>query len=609
MDYIAEFSLVDFKKWLTSLEMSFKLETCYAPHPTPTRAVGFFMTYNDPTDRFLYCIDNLVYIHGLKNQLDCDIYYNHSGKTTCASYSPNGRWIASADEMGNVKIWTPQNSEKTLQLETRPISGPVYDITWTGDNVRISVIGHGQNNAYGCVINAETAAAMGEVMGHTKPVSTGCLKPTRPFRFVSAGDDATHVFYKGPPFKFEHTTRDHERFVLCARYAPNGNIFATVGLDGKMIIYEGLTGEKKFEKSYGSGISTIAFSPDSTQALISLLEGRSLVVSVEDGSIIEEYKIGSEIYQQQCGALWTPKHKMTISLNGDFNFLENGQIRIERGHTSAIEAFCFIPGGFASGDSRGTVLFRKFDQSPYAVWNPDGSFPSIKTMCTMENDKLLLVGCSDKNLYILNIEDGSFVTKIEVGKVIRSFISLGNDVLIHADNSIFLLKEKSLIDFPTPEKVSSFALHPNKSELVIGDKSGHLTFISLDGTILGKVKSHDNDICTISYSQDGTKVASSSIKNDITVWSRDNLNEPLHEGWRFHSLQINKILFTNDGNHLITVSGDRSIRQWSLLSKRKYVEEKRAHHQTIIDAKWIDENNFLTIGGDGAIRKWSVTLI
>jgi WD40 repeat protein len=594
--------------------MSITSEQIYAPHPTPRRGHAYFLSAHDGTDRIVYGIDNIVYIHGLENQFDVDTFIGHQAKITTAAYCPSGRWIASADEAGNVKVWTPQNAEKTIELETRPISGPIFDITWTNENNKISVIGAGQNNAYGVVLDASTGSAQGEVMGHTKQVNTGCLKPTRPFRFVTAGDDFTHVFYRGPPFKFQHTCKDHEKFILCVRYAPDGSVYATVGLDGKVCLYDGKESTKVNEFKFPCGLTAIAFSPDSKQALISTMDGRALVINVADGAIAEEYVIGGETYQQQCGALWTSKHKMTISLNGDFNFLEDGKVRIERAHTSSVSSVALIDGGFATGDGRGMVLLRKFDQTPYAVYNPQGvqattPAPPVNSLATSVDKNQLYVACADQKVYVLNVEDASLIKVVDVKQNIKQIIPCADYFFLLTAGGVFTLKGNDVEQVKTPFPATALAVSPNGDEICVGGAKGATAILGLDGTVIEQTKGHDFDVVTIAYSKDGKMLATSSAHKDITVWSRDNLKEAVQEGWCFHSLAITKILFAEDGRHLITVSGDRSIRQWFVDKRRKYVVVERAHEQKITDAVWLDEKHLLTTSGDGSVKKWAVELI
>jgi len=51
-------------------------------------------------------------------------------------------------------------------------------------------------------------------------------------------------YYEGPPFKFKKSNKDHTRFINCVRFNSDGEVYVTVGADGKAFLYDGKTGEK-----------------------------------------------------------------------------------------------------------------------------------------------------------------------------------------------------------------------------------------------------------------------------------------------------------------------------------------------------------------------------
>ena len=53
--------------------MSVEFDKIYAPHPTPTRGIGFFLGYNEKVNRVSYCFDNLIVQRGLTNLMDCEV--------------------------------------------------------------------------------------------------------------------------------------------------------------------------------------------------------------------------------------------------------------------------------------------------------------------------------------------------------------------------------------------------------------------------------------------------------------------------------------------------------------------------------------------------------
>jgi len=71
-------------------------------------------------------------------------------------------------------------------------------------------------------------------MGHSKAINTVAIRQSRPFRAVTGGDDNSLVFSNGVPFVYNKTLQDHTRFVQEVKFSNNGDMFASVGADGKV---------------------------------------------------------------------------------------------------------------------------------------------------------------------------------------------------------------------------------------------------------------------------------------------------------------------------------------------------------------------------------------
>jgi WD40 repeat protein len=88
------------------------------------------------------------------------------------------------------------------------------------------------------------------------------MNSQRPFRAATASDDGGIVFYHGErisslkarltfntinllgaPYKPEKTIRKHSQFVQDVRFAPSGDLFASVGSDARIFLYDGKTGD------------------------------------------------------------------------------------------------------------------------------------------------------------------------------------------------------------------------------------------------------------------------------------------------------------------------------------------------------------------------------
>lgn len=66
---------------------------------------------------------------------------------------------------------------------------------------------------YGAAFTSDTANSCGEIIGHTKIANSCSIRPNRPYRAATGGDDFIVNFYHGPPYKFNKSIQDHSRFL------------------------------------------------------------------------------------------------------------------------------------------------------------------------------------------------------------------------------------------------------------------------------------------------------------------------------------------------------------------------------------------------------------
>lgn len=60
---------------------------------------------------------------------------------------------------------------------------------------------------FGLVFLWDSGSTVGEVGGHSKTINSVDLKPSRPYRLITGGDDNIVAFSEGPPFKFKFTLK------------------------------------------------------------------------------------------------------------------------------------------------------------------------------------------------------------------------------------------------------------------------------------------------------------------------------------------------------------------------------------------------------------------
>lgn len=232
--------------------------------------------------------------------------------------------MASGDVQGNVRIWDLCNDTHILKYEMKVLSGKINDICWDSESKRICAVGDGKDK-YGHFFMFDSGSSVGELVGHSKTINACSFRPKRPFRAVSCSDDFTVNLFHGAPYKFNVSIKDHTRFVYDVKYSPDGNHFVSVGADAKMFMYDGSTGEKlhEFPTEHKGGIYAVSWSPDSSKLLTSSGDKTCKIWDLSTQKVVNTFENQSiGIDGQQMGNLWSGEHLLSVSLNGDINYLD-----------------------------------------------------------------------------------------------------------------------------------------------------------------------------------------------------------------------------------------------------------------------------------------------
>ncbi|KAF7827694.1 actin-interacting protein 1-2-like [Senna tora] len=603
------------------------LSETYACVPSTERGRGILISGDPKTNNILYCTGRSVMIRNLDNPLQVSVYGEHGYPVTVARYSPNGEWIASADVSGTIRIWGTHN-DFVLKNEFRVLSGRIDDLQWSLDGLRIVACGDGKGKSFVRAFMWDSGSTVGDFDGHSRRVLSCAIKPTRPFRIVTCGEDFLANFYDGPPFKFNMSIRDHSNFVNCVRFSPDGTKFITVSSDRRGILYDGKTGNKLGELSAEGGhkgsIYAASWSPDSKQVLtVSADKSAKIWDILEDGSGSLNKTLSSSesggVEDMLVGCLWQNDHLLTVSLGGMINLysakdLDKTPLSLS-GHMKNVAVLTLL------NRSEKMLLSSSYD-GVIIKWIPgvgfsgklDGKqFGLIKLLAAGE-EEVIMAGFDNKVWRVpLQGDDFGPAEHIDVGsqpKDLNLALKSPALALVAIESGIVLLNGLKVISTHNLGfTVSASAISPDGSQAIVGGQDGKLHIYSVSGDQITEEKvleKHRGAISVIKYSPDVTMFASADLNREAVVWDLDSKEVKLNN-MLFHTARVNCLAWSPDNTLVATGSLDTCVIAYEIgkpAASRRTV--KGAHLGGVYGLAFIDNDSVVSSGEDGCIRVWKL---
>lgn len=617
-----------------SADNNYTLHKTLAGCPRTVRGRPSHISTSKDLTKILYCNGNSIFIRDIEDPSICDVYTQHSKETTCAAWSPSGYYVCSGDASGKVRIWDTVNKEHILKYEYQLINGRVKDIAWSSDSTRIAVCGEGKQST-AVVVNWDTGTNCGNLSGPTKTCNSISIRHHRPYRIALASEDYSSCYYAGPPFKFKTQFFEHNNFVNCVRFSPDGEKFATAGADGKCFIHKGgeegeLIGmlNEPAGKIHKAGVYGISWSADSKHLMTASADKTVKIWNLDEENSIsnkEEYNfnMGNELNDMQVGCVWAGTNLISISLCGDLNYLdcETGTTsKVVKGHTKAIIASCI-------SDDRKTLFTASFDGLIFA-WDLDkgsatlitgkGHESQVQSM-SVHGSTLITCGIDDTVRYISVDEK-----KYEEDKIVKmdsqpqqiSIGSRGMAVVACLKELVVVRDTRNDLKIPTNQDNARVALSTSLSKVALGTESKVIIYSIVGDKLVKGEKDERIEIPTngnvtdLKFSPDDKYLAICTGKKQVKVMlTSDFKTEKMNQG--SHAVKVNAIAWSPDSRHLASCGIDGAVFVWSVEKNDKVCNMRGAHSQSVdvTTVQWSDNQTLLTTGRqDCSIRIWKISL-
>eukprot|EP01103_Thecamoeba_quadrilineata_P002424 TRINITY_DN12385_c0_g1_i1.p1 TRINITY_DN12385_c0_g1~~TRINITY_DN12385_c0_g1_i1.p1 ORF type:complete len:667 (-),score=150.46 TRINITY_DN12385_c0_g1_i1:106-2106(-) len=595
----------------------------YAPLPPTTRGRPTLIGGDPSGENIVYCLGNSVFIRNINNPLIADIYSEHTHPTTVARYSPDRKYIASGDQIGNVRVWHTQvvgQFAHKLVLEKKVLGGAIYDLAWDIESKRIVAVGQGRDK-FGVAFNAETGSGQGDIGYHSKPITCTAIRPVKPYRIITGAEDFQVNTFENFPLKYKSTISKFSNFINCVQFSPDGSQFLIVAQDKQGLFGDAetmqITHSLEVENGHKGGVYACSYSPDGKQVLTVSGDKTARIWESATGKLVETHTFGTELEDQLVGCLWQGNHKIVLSLGAQLIYLPaqpgSPPSRVITGHNKGIEAIAF-------DQSNNSIYTGSYD-TVITKWNAEtgdvqgisgkGHTNAVKRLA-VQNGKLVSIS-QDDNLRATPLDTlkyspdfvalGSPPTDLAVGKKQSDLVVVVTVQALLVLRNFKIVTRKDIAGSP-----QAVALSPSEDVIAVGTENQKVILFRLNGNDVTEedtLTAHRAPLSRLDFSPDGKYLASADRNRIIYIWDAATKKELITD-WVYHTARVDALQFHADSRHLVSGGLDQTIIVWDVANPSERVTIKGAHQGGITGAVWIDEKTVATIGQDSTLRTWVV---
>jgi WD40 repeat protein len=494
------------------------------------------------------------------------ILIGHTCEVQAVAIAPDGSWLASADDSGEVRIWDPLAGtiRHTLTGHTRE----VRTLAIAADGSWFASAGGDRTVR---IWDPATGAIRHTLTGHTRGVRTLAIAADGSW-MASAGDDRTVRIWDPVTGAIRHTFTGHTRRISALAVAPDGSWLASAGDDRIVRIWDPTTGAARH---------TLTGHTRRILALVVAADGSWVASAGDDRKIqIWDPTTGNSRYiltghTQAVRALEVAADGSWMASTGDDRKIQiwdptTGNSRYTlTGHTQAVRALATVDQSWlASADTGGEVR----------IWDPHSG-----------TTRHALTGHTHRVWALAVPPNGTWLASADTSGKVRIWDT-------HSD----------LTRHPAPghtRRVRALVVAPDGSWLASAGDGGEVRIWDPhNGTTCHTLTEHRASVRTLAVSPDGSWLASADTSGEVRVW--DPGRGTPRRTFTDHNSWIRALAVAPDGSWVASAGDGGEVRIWDPTTgtTRHTLTGHRGSVWTLAVAQ---DGSWLASAGDGGeVRIW-----
>ncbi|RLS85952.1 MAG: hypothetical protein DWI06_00800 [Planctomycetota bacterium] len=550
----------------------------------------------------------------------------HTEEITSVSFSPDGKRLLSASgdfgddknkEANNLKIWD-LNTGKELAIFNKQ-KGSVYAATFSPDGKKIA---SGCDDGSIKIWDAETGKELQTLKGHTSWVTSVSFSPDGK-KIASGSYDSSLKIWDAATGKEVQTFKGHTSIITSVSFSPDGKKIASGSYDQSIKIWDAATGkELQTFKGHTSWVTSVSFSHN----------GKTITSGGGDGIKIWDAETGKELQtftghsDPVTSISFSPDGKKIASGSYDdsikiWDAVTGKELQTLDGHTSYVNSVSFSPDGkkIASGS----------DDDSIKIWNAEtgkelqtlkGHTGSVTSVSFSPDGKKIASGSSDQSIKIWDAETGKELQTL-TGHTSRvtsvSFSPDGKNIASGSwDHSIKIWdavtgKELQTLKGHT-QLVTSISFSPDGKKIASGSYDNSIKIWDAEtGKELQTFKRLTSKVASVSFSLDGKRLLSSSEDSDggdknkdanhLKMWDLSTGKE-LDGLFNKQKGIVTAATFSPDGKKIVSAGNNGKITIWTASEKLdKTLLQGEMSDIVVVDIK---NNEIIAWNSKGEIKHW-----